>query len=88
MKSILTIAMVSLLVNPVFAGPKCTGEPKEKWLDQKNFEKGLQEKGYKIKKFKVTDGNCYEIYGWDKAGKKVEIYHNPVTGEVVKEEKL
>ena len=29
--------------------------------------------GYKIKKFKV-DGNCYEIYGHNKEGKKVEIY--------------
>ena len=40
---------------------------------------------YKIKNFKVTAGNCYEIYGWDKAGKKVEIYFNPVTGAKVKE---
>lgn len=42
--------------------------------------------GYKIKKFKVTSGNCYEVYGWDKDGKKVEIYYNPITGEKVKEE--
>lgn len=39
------------------------------------------EQTYKIKLFKTTGGNCYEIYGWDKAGKKVEIYFNPVTGE-------
>ncbi len=69
-----------------FAGPECTKEAKETWKDQKEFQKNLTEvEGYKIKVFKVTSGNCYEIYGWDKAGKKVEIYFNPVTGEKVKE---
>lgn len=68
-----------------FAGPECTKEPKDKWKDQKAFEQSLKDEGYKIKKFKVTDGSCYEIYGWNKEGKKVEIYFNPVTGEKVKE---
>lgn len=39
--------------------------------------------GYKVKTFKVS-GNCYEIYGWTKDGKKAEVYFNPVTGAVVK----
>lgn len=68
------------------AGPECTKEPKEKWQDQKAFENEQIQKGYKIKKFKVTRGNCYEIYGWNKEGKKVEIYFNPVSGDIVKEE--
>jgi hypothetical protein len=57
-----------------------------KWQDQVAFQKSLKDKGFKIKEFKVTDGNCYEIYGWNKEGKKVEIYFNPVTAAVVKEE--
>ena len=28
----------------------------------------------------VSKGKCYEIYGLDKAGKKVEIYFDPATG--------
>lgn len=68
------------------AGPECTKEPKDKWKDQKAFEQSLKDEGYKIKVFKVTSGNCYEIYGWNKEGKKVEIYFSPVTGEKVKEE--
>jgi hypothetical protein len=32
----------------------------------------------------VTDGNCYEIYGKNKQGQKVEVYFNPVDGKVVK----
>lgn len=68
------------------AGPQCTKEPKAKWKDQVAFQKDLATQGYKIKEFKITDGNCYEIYGWNKDGKKVEIYFNPVTAAIVKEE--
>ena len=45
----------------------------------------LEAQGYKIKKFKV-DGNCYEIYGHNKDGKKVEIYYDTKTLAVVKSE--
>ncbi len=63
----------------------CTTEAKDKWQDEKSFQESLVGQGYKIKKFKVTKNSCYEIYGWNKAGKKVEIYFNPVSGAVVKE---
>jgi hypothetical protein len=46
----------------------------------------LKAEGYEIKKFKITKGNCYEIYGWDKQRVKVEIYFDPVTGKAVKTE--
>ncbi len=66
------------------AGTECTKEPKDKWKDLDAFKKEL-EATYKIKVFKVTKGNCYEIYGWNKANQKVEIYFNPVNGAVVKQ---
>ena len=47
------------------------------------FKKDVEAQGYQIKTFKVTKGNCYEIYGHDKAGKKVEIYFDPVTAAVL-----
>nr|BDT29891.1 PepSY domain-containing protein [Bacteriovorax sp. HI3] len=79
--SLLMIVSVS-----AFAGPDCTKEPKTKWQDEKKFQEKLVADGYKIKVFKVTKGNCYEIYGWNKEGKKVEIYFSPVDGSKVKEE--
>lgn len=85
MKKFMLLASVFVL-SSAFAGPECTKEPKEKWQDQKKFEQSLKDQGYKINKFKVTTGNCYEIYGFSKDGKKVEIYYNPVDGKVVKEE--
>lgn len=75
------------VLSPVLASAKvdCTSEPKDKWKDAKAFEQSLKDEGYKINKFKITEGNCYEIYGRNKDGKKIEIYFNPVTGEKVKE---
>lgn len=82
-----TITLIScmLLTQVAFAGPKCTEEKKETWQNEAEFQKKLAADGYTIKKFKVTDGQCYEIYGLDKNGKKVEIYFNPVSGEIVKQ---
>jgi hypothetical protein len=62
----------------------CTTEPKSKWLSQQEFQKRAEAQGYTIRKFKVS-GNCYEIYGSDKAGKDVEIYFNPVDGSIAKQ---
>jgi hypothetical protein len=74
-----------LLASPVaFAGPDCATADQSQWQDQEKFKQSLEAEGYKINEFKVTSGNCYEIYGWDKDGKKVEIYFNPITGEPVK----
>ena len=64
------------------AGPTCNAA-KEKWMPEADFKKSLEAKGYQIKTFKVTKGQCYEIYGTDKAGKKVEIYFDPVTAAVL-----
>lgn len=68
------------------AEPQCTSQDKAKWQDQAKFQEKLKAEGYTIKVFKVTDGNCYEIYGWNKAKEKVEIYFDPVTGKAVKTE--
>lgn len=82
------IGLITVLsASYAMAETKCTTEPKDKWQDQTKFQEKLKADGYKIKVFKVTKGNCYEIYGWDKEGKKVEIYHNPVDGSIVKEER-
>jgi hypothetical protein len=69
------------------AGPNCTSEPKAKWLSESKMKEMIGKLGYKFKVFKVTTGNCYEIYGQDSAGKRIEVYFHPITGEVVEEHK-
>lgn len=84
MKTLLAMAMIFSLTGAAHAAKKsCTEEPKEKWMSEADFKKKVEADGYKIKKFK-TPGSCYEIYGTDKDGKKVEIYFNPVDGSIVK----
>ena len=82
------LLLLSLLAaSPLaFASTQCTTADKAQWQDQAKFQEDLKAKGYDIKKFKVTGGNCYEIYGFDKDKRKVEIYFDPVSGKVVKEE--
>lgn len=79
---ILTVGM-ALAATQAVAGPTCH-EPHEKWIDAKQFQSKLEQEGYKIKKFKVTSGECYEIYGTNPKGERVEIYFNPASGEAIK----
>jgi hypothetical protein len=80
----LLAATFSLVAQTALAGPQCNA-PKDKWVPADLFQKRLVEQGYQIKKFKETTGGCYEIYGHDKSGQKVEIYFDPATGNIVKQ---
>lgn len=67
------------------AGPTCTDEPQSKWLTPEQMTQKFQALGYKddVKKLHVSKGRCWEIYGQDKAGKKVEVYFHPISGAIV-----
>ncbi|NML15914.1 PepSY domain-containing protein [Azohydromonas caseinilytica] len=81
--SILFAALLAL-AGTAMAAPTCN-VPKEQWMKESDFKANLEKQGYQIKTFKVTKGNCYEIYGHDKSGKKVEIYFDPATGAVLEQ---
>jgi len=83
MKHVLVACAILMFGLTAYAKKNCTDEPKEKWMTEEDFKKKAEAEGYKITKFKQP-GSCYEIYGTDKAGKKVEIYFNPVDGSIVK----
>ena len=82
MNRILILVAATVFSSAVLAGPSCD-VPKEKWMKEADFKAKVEAEGYKIKTFKVTKDNCYEIYGFDKAGKKVEIYFDPATAAVL-----
>lgn len=89
---IVLAATAALFASPaLFAGANCPKAPEEQWLHVLDMQKKIvNEYGFAIKKFQKA-GNCYEIYGWGKSddGKrfeKIEVYFNPVTGEIVKKE--
>lgn len=79
------LAVMSLLPMQAMASADCPVYPKEEWASEDTLKQTLNEEGYAIKKFKI-DGNCYEIYGRNKEGKKVEIYFDMKTLAIVKAE--
>lgn len=83
MKKVVLMMALSLFATASYAKKSCTDQPKEKWMSEEAFKSKVESEGYKIKKFKQP-GSCYEIYGTDKDGKKVEIYFNPVDGSITK----
>ncbi|MGM8060658.1 PepSY domain-containing protein [Vogesella indigofera] len=86
MKKLIAVALMAAFASSAaFAGAECAAQPKDKWQKEADFQKQLTTQGYQIKKFKVS-GNCYEIYGKNKQGQKVEIYFDPVSGKAVKSE--
>jgi hypothetical protein len=84
MKSIVLATLLTVVAGAAMASPTCT-TPKENWKPEASFKKELEAQGYQIKNFKVTKGNCYEIYGTDRAGKKVEIYFDPASGKALEQ---
>ena len=84
---IFAIAAIAIS-SPAFAGPHCTDAPQSSWLTEVEMKERIKPMGYQVDVLKKTTGNCYEIYGKDQSGKRIEIYFHPVTGEVVKSSSL
>jgi hypothetical protein len=79
------VAFVGLFSSGAFAAANCEKHPKSEWMPEADAKAKIVAQGYNIKKFKV-DGNCYEIYGTTKDGKKAEIYFDTKTLDIVKSE--
>jgi hypothetical protein len=78
-------AIAASLSGAAFAKADCKAYPKAEWMNEADAKAKIEAQGYSIAKFKVS-GNCYEIYGRNKEGKKVEIYYDAKTLEPVKSE--
>lgn len=83
MLSAAVAAGVLALAGQAAAAPACTKEPQSKWLTEAQMKAKIAQLGYTVKVFQVS-GSCYEIYGKTKDGKKAEVYFNPVTGQIVR----
>lgn len=81
----LLFTLLTLLPLQSLAAANCMPHPESEWASESTLKQALSEEGYSIKRFKV-DGNCYEIYGHNKQGKKVEIYFDTKTLAIIKTE--
>ncbi len=87
MKKFLILTSTSMIL--AFASPAMAsdndycGNTSGEWMSRDAARSVLVEKGYDVRRVKREDG-CYEIYAIDKTGARVEVYLNPVTGEIVR----
>ena len=79
-------AIATLSAAPAFASDEsasCGNAPKSDWMTEDAIKAKATEAGYEVRQVKVEDG-CYEVYGIDSKGARVEAYFHPATGEVVR----
>jgi hypothetical protein len=79
------LAAVLLLSSPAWATGACPikdkdAVPKAEWQDKDQLEKKLVAAGWQVRRIKVDD-QCYEVYGVDSKGQRVEAYFHPKTLE-------
>jgi hypothetical protein len=75
------ILLVTLgLATPAFATglATCDSGPREVWQSTTKLEQLLKDRGWQVRRIK-EDGGCYEVYGLDERGQRVEAYFHPVT---------
>ena len=72
-------ASLALTATPAAATGKMTcNAPQNQWKSLPSLEAKLKKEGWQVRKSKV-DGGCYEVYGTDPQGNRVEAYFHPVT---------
>lgn len=58
----------------------CEATDKDAWLSKASLTEKLESEGWSVRRMK-EDGGCWEVYGTDPEGRRVEGYFHPVTGE-------
>ena len=79
------LLIASMTAGTAIAGANCPKYEKSQWMSEADAKSKIEAQGYKIDKFKI-DGNCYEIYGTNKDGKKAEVYFDAKSLDIVKAE--
>lgn len=84
------IAITMLASSVLVAGPaladtaSCTTKPTTEWMSKTALKAKIKDMGYKLRSMK-REGSCYEIYAFNKKGKRIESLLNPVTAALVKD---
>lgn len=81
----LTTTAVLIATQPAAASPPskpCTDAAESTWMKIDAAKAKLAEAGYSVRRIKVAM-RCYEAYVVDKAGKRLELFLDPVSGKVV-----
>lgn len=75
---------VAAIVTPALAADEdCPDHPRSEWMGQNAITTKAKEQGYDVRGVKADDG-CWQVKGYDKDGKRVQLYYDPVSGEILK----
>ena len=78
------LLLVIPLFFPIIAGAtgihQCEATAKPDWLTEDQLTERLEASGWSVR-FVKEDGGCWEVYGTNPDGQRVEGYFHPVTGE-------
>ena len=83
LRSTLALAAAALALGLSATPAQATGKmtcdaPQKSWKSLPALEAKLKRDGWQVRKSKV-DGGCYEVYGTDPQGRRVEAYFHPVS---------
>lgn len=83
-KIILAAALLSTATLPALADNdnRCGTIPRTEWIGVEDIARKATELGYQVSGVDEEDG-CWEVEGRDRDGRRVDVYFQPVTGEVV-----
>jgi hypothetical protein len=70
----------------VYAGTQCSSTPQSASMPQTELLHKLVDADYTRGRFQRSSGNVYKMHGWDKDGRRVEIYLDPADGRTIKTE--
>jgi hypothetical protein len=65
---------------------RCEPVPKEEMRPQMELQRKLTGEGWKVRQVKNFNG-CYEVYGFDPQGQRMEVFFHPKTFEKIGEVK-
>lgn len=78
-----TVAAGCLATGAALADDLCKGGPRDSWMSKEQLTAKLAAMGHDNPFLGIEDG-CYEAKVVTAEGKRVEIYIDPVSGEIVK----
>lgn len=89
MKKLALASAVVLVTFATFASAEekrdCGNAPQDKWMSKEALTAQMKSDGIEVRRIKI-EGSCYEVYGIDAKGAKIERLFNPETGAVVGDE--
>jgi hypothetical protein len=65
------------------ANVQCTSAEKTSWQKESRFRATIKNQGYRITRFQISSGNCYEVHGFNTENRRVWMFFDPVTGGLV-----